>query len=80
MHSDYPQSSAVADSDLNALGGSTCGQLMNNESVDSVALYLGKPINGQVLPEPFIAALLVEATSYLCPKYVSAVQNWSGQG
>jgi hypothetical protein len=85
VHSEYPQNPAIPASTMPAatlisLGGATCGLLINGKSVKYVVNQLSKVSDGKHLPGEFVTAVLVESSTYLCPKYAPAVKKWAGVG
>jgi hypothetical protein len=75
VHADDPQSSAASASSLVDTGLAICAGLKSGESVNTIAKQLGKSVDGKSLPGAFIAAVVVESSRHLCPKYFPEVKK-----
>jgi hypothetical protein len=75
VHADDPQSSAASASSLVNTGLAICVGLKSGEPVNTIAKQLGKSVDGKSLPGAFIAAVIVEASRHLCPKYFPEVKK-----
>jgi hypothetical protein len=75
VHADDPQSAAASASSLVNTGLAICVGLKSGESVNTIAKQLGKSVDGKSLPGAFIAAVVVESSRRLCPKYFPEVKK-----
>jgi hypothetical protein len=75
VHTDDPQSSAASASSLVNTGLAICVGLKAGEPVNTIAKQLGKSVDGKSLPGAFIAAVVVESSRHLCPKYFPEVKK-----
>jgi hypothetical protein len=75
VHADDPQSSAASANSLVNTGLAICVGLKSGEPVNTIAKQLGKSVDGKSLPGSFIAAVVVESSRHLCPKYFPEVKK-----
>jgi hypothetical protein len=75
VHADDPQSSAASANSLVNTGLAICVGLKSGEPVNTIAKQLGKSVDGKSLPGAFIAAVIVESSRHLCPKYFPEVKK-----
>jgi hypothetical protein len=75
VHRDFPNSAVLSNKQNVALGEGACLDLQEGMSVPDTANQFETWANGKGLPQQFVAALLIESTIFLCPKYRTVVEN-----
>lgn len=75
VHRDFPNSAVLSNKQNVTLGDGVCLDLQEGMSVSVIAVHFETAVNGKGLPQQFVAALLIESTIFLCPKYRSVVEN-----
>jgi len=72
---DYPPAGTIGVDTVEHLGDAFCGELRAGKQIDTVVRDVMNAAHNRMEPQ-FVAALLVDATADLCPKYAPSAQRW----